>query len=308
MPGPSIFTTNTNFQSQSKVLKAVYSKENKEAPPLYPMLFNDYDNEAARSFMTFLPVTNMGTFSQKNEGAPPAFDNLSESIASTFNFQTYALAYKLTEEANLEDPHGLAKKLPKFLSKSERVSKDLLIWNILNLGFAGGPLLADGVVLFSASHPIARGGTYSNLLANTALTPESLQAAYILMETLSDDATLPSFRTPRYLVVRPELHKIAQEILGSEYYPYSDENRRNVVEGTVQVIVSRYQTSTTQWGVFAGKGDLDGDTHSLFYSFKWQNKQTVWEDGETGNINHRSSFRLGFGSVDGRGSVGSQGA
>src|SRR5476651_2844781 len=99
MPGPSIFTTNTNFQSQSKVLKAVYSKENKEAPPLYPMLFNNYDNEPARSFMTFLPVTNMGTFFQKNEGAAPAFDNLSESTVSTYNFQTYALAYKLTEEA-----------------------------------------------------------------------------------------------------------------------------------------------------------------------------------------------------------------
>lgn len=305
---PSLHLTNTNFQSQSKVLKGIYSNENREAPPHFPKVFNIYDNEPARSFMTFLPITNLGPLAQKNEGAAPLFDALAEGDSSTFNFQTYSLAYKITEEANLEDPHGIFKKLPKYLAKSERVTKDLLIYQILNLAFTAGVNLPDGLALCATAHTSPRAATQSNILANTALTPESLQAAFIDFQTLTDDAGLPSYRTPRQLVVPPQLHKIGQEILGSEYYPYSDENKKNVVEGTVELIVSRYITSTTAWFVLAGKGDLNDDTHSMFASFKWQNKQTVWEDGETGNINHRTSFRIAFGTVGFRGVVGSQGA
>lgn len=309
-------TTNTFYQAATKVVKATFIKNANKVKPLYTEVFAASSNDSKRPFMTVLPIVELGTMSLKPEGSTPVFDQAYEGTATTFNFLTYALAYKITEEAELEDAKDLIKKLPAMLAYSEQVTKELLFWNVFNLAFTSGVNGADGVPLCSASHPLGGGtaaayGTVSNSGGSTALTPESLQNAYIAFETLNSDRNLPSFRTPKKLVVPPQLHKVAQEILGSPYYPYSNENKVNVVNGTVDLLVSRYITSNTAWFLTSAPGGIDnleGDTNSLVVSFKWQNKTRAWVDEATGNMNQRASFRCTYGWVDFRGFYGSQGS
>ena len=303
-------STNTWFQANSKVIKQTFVKSAVEVPPQYPRIFNVTDNDTRRPFMTVLPIVELGTFALKPEGAAPAYDQAYEGIPTSFNFLTYSLAYKVTEEAELEDAKNLLSRLPRMLAYGEQITEELLYWNVFNFGFTSGVNGADGVTLFNTAHPLASsaGITISNSAGTTALTPESLQNAFLALETTVSDRNLPSYRTPRYLVVGPALYKTAEEILGSSYYPYSSENRKNVVEGKVELIVSRFITSATAWFVMAGKGPLEGDTHSFLVSHKWRNRQYTWVSEETGNMNHRASFRSTWGWVDWRGSYGSQGS
>lgn len=308
MAGP--INTSTFFQSNSKVLKAVYVQNIKKVPPLYQEVFNTLDVDMKRPFVTFQPIIEMGTLAVKPEGSNPAFDQAIEGIPTTFLYQTFALAYKITEEAELEDAMSLIKRLPGMLAYSEQVTKDLLFWQVFNLAFTAGVNGADGVALCSAAHPlIGNGGaTFSNTASNLALSPEALQAAYISFHTMLSDRGLPMYKTPKQLIIPPQLQKVAEEILGSQYYPYSNENRTNVVQKSVTPLVSRYLTSSTAWFVAAGKGDIEGDSHSLVTGFKWQNRQRTWVDESTGNMNHRTSFRATYGFKNWRGIWGTQGS
>lgn len=304
--------TSTYFQANSKVLKKVYIKTAEKVPVLYPEVFNVVDNDMKRPFMTYLPIVGLGTMALKPEGAAALFDQSFEGVATTFNFLTYALAYKITEEAELEDAKDLLARLPAMLAYGEQITKELLIWNILNLAFTAGVNGVDGQPLCSTTHTLAGapGINVSNTAGSTALTPESLQNSFIAFETLVDDRNLPIYRTPKQLVVPPQLHKVAEEVLGSPAYPYSNENKTNVVAGKLDLLVSRYITLTSPpaWFVLAGKGGIEGDSHSLLCSYKWQHRQRMWMDNDSGNVNHRASFRISFGFGDFRGVYGSQGA
>ena len=300
--------TNTFFQAASKVLKKTFTNSAVDVPVLWDGIFNTYEPDMKRPFMTFLPIIPLTTWGVKPEGGSPLYDQASEGTAYTMNYTTYALAYKITEEMELEDVQGLIKLLPKQLMRSGRITQELLFWNLLNLGFTAGVNGADGQNLFSTGHTVTGAANVSNSGGTVALTPEALQQAIIAFQTLVDDRGIASSRTPMTLVVPPQLAKIAEEVVGSAKYPYSNENRPNVVAGSVTPLVSRWITSTTAWYLLAGKGDLEGDTHSLGTSFKWRDRQATWRDEATGNISHRASFRCAYGFVNWRGSWGSQGS
>lgn len=322
----SIINTKTSKQAASKVLERAFTNRAQKVPPLYHKFFNVITTDPKRNFATFLPIAEMGTLRFKIEGAGPEYDQPFELIPTTFNYFTYALAATVTEEAQLEDPINLMGKLPAMLADSEQQTKDLTFWNTINLGFAlnsanqAGYLMADGQPLFSAVHPLAPvssqaqgvvsaiGQTFSNYLGAVQLTPEALQQVYILFETLLSDRGLPSRRTPVWLLVPPQLAKTAEEILGSPYAPYNNQNTINTERETLKLLVVRYFTSPTAWFVASAPGDLEGDSHSLIVAHKWENRVSTWMDPQTKNFNIQTSYRSTYGAIGWRGIVGSLGA
>ena len=310
--------TNTWIQSQTKQIKAAYLRSTPEAPPLYQVWFNIWGNDARRSFLQYLSYIGFGYLSVKIESAAPAADQAMEGTPSMFPFFTMGLEYGLSLESLQEDPLNLNARLPRQLRFSEEQTKEVTFWNTLNQAFNANVPLWTGLSLCNANQPLqgpvtASTNTFSNTLGATALTPESLEQAFILMEVLPDDRGLATFKTPKMLLAPPGLHRQMEEVLGSAYYPYSAENRINVVKDKVEPLVVRYLnpaqgTGPFPWFVTAGKGELGDDAHSCFVSFKWQNRQTVYVDQRTNNIYHKTEFRSTFGGVDPRGIVGSQGA
>ena len=314
-------STRTSVQAQTKVLEKTYYNKTKEIPPLYEKFFNVITTDSRRSFATWLPLAELGTLTFKPEGQAPSYDQPYELIPYTATFFTYALGVKATEEAEMEDPENFVGRIPGQLADSSRETKDLTFWNVLNTGFSGSVLGTDGVPLFSTAHPLGPiatpsgivstvGSNFSNYLGATALTPESLQQAYVLFETLLSDRGLPDRRTPMTLMVVPQMVKIAQEIIGSSHAPFTNTNKINVLQDTVEVFGNRYLTNANAWFVSAGKGDpfSGGDCHQIFAAFKWDNRFRVWPDPETSNYNQKTSFRCTYGFGGWRGICGSLGS
>jgi len=59
-----------------------------------------------------------------------------------------------------------------------------------------------------------------------AVTPESFQEAVIRFAKEIDARGNMMWRTPRLLVVSPNLAAVAEEILGSRYYPFKNEEKK----------------------------------------------------------------------------------
>lgn len=306
----AIHNTGTFFQSSTKIVRKIYAKVAVKVKPLYQEIFATVPDEDGRSYFTYQPIVELGTFANLIEGGIPALDQSYEGTPTTFNFVTYALMYEITDDARLEDAKKLLRRLPGFLAYSEQITQELLIWNILNLGFSVNG--ADGVPLFSASHPLAgpQGGTISNTASNLAFSPEALQTVLINFQTLASDRNLPQYRTPEQVVAPPQLQKPIEETLNAKYYPYSAENRPNVVAGALSPVISRYLTSSTAWYVLGKKQgqDLESDGHSLLYSFKYRGKTKSGVDEKTDNFFQKSKFRLTYGWADFRGAWGTQGS
>ncbi|MGH7745838.1 MAG: Mu-like prophage major head subunit gpT family protein, partial [Candidatus Dormibacteria bacterium] len=277
----STITTRTPFQAATKIIEKAYTNRTRMVPPYYMSYMNVESSDTRRSFATFLPIVELGALRYKPEGNAPTYDQPFESIPTSYLYSTYALAAQVTEEAQLEDPLNLMGKLPEMLADSETVTKDLFFNNVLNLGFYPSVVGPDMQPLFSTAHPLAPeatptgivsavGQSFSNSLGATQLTPESLQQAYILFATLLSDRGLPSARTPRTLMVSPQMQKTAEEILGTPLRPYTDENTKNVVAGSVELMVNRYLTSNTAWYVLGGKGALGSDSHAMTVLHHWE--------------------------------------
>ena len=317
-----IFNSRTSVQAQTKFLTSAFYDETNGVPPLWKSVFNTPgDIDMKRSFMTVLPMAGLGSTVFKPEGSAPQYDQPYELIPYTVTYFTFSLAVKATEEGELEDPENMLGDIPGELAKVSRETKDLVVWNTFNLGFASNVLYADGQPLFSASHPLAPiatptgvvssvGSNQSNLLTGLALTPEALQQADILFETTLTERGMPDRRTASTLMVPVTMEKVAKEITGSTHAPFSNDNKINVQHNGHTVLANRYLTSNQAWFVLGNQGNpfKGGDHHHLFVAHKWESRYKVWTDVETGNYSQKVSDRYTYGVSGYRGLVGSSGS
>ena len=317
-----LWTTRDSYQAQTKVLEAAFTNASNAIPLLYPKLFNVWDTDPTRSFASVLPIAELGLLHQRSaEGAAFATDCPTELIPVTFPYQTYGLSSYITEEALLEDPLHTFESLPAMLANSEKFTKDLLVWNTLNLAFSNLVPGSDGLPLCATNHPIGpkltsvgirslTGQTFSNSLVTAPLNPESLRQAEILFEELITDKGMPDRRTPKYLVCSPQLAKTAQEVIGTPKGLYTNTGTINTACNTYEIMPVRYLTSPTAWFLASGTGDFlsGGDTNSLVVGYKWQNRVKSWYEEPTGNFGIRTSMRLTYGFINWRGIVGSLGS
>lgn len=317
-----VINTHTSYNAQTKAMEFAFINASTAIPLQYPKLFNTFDTDPKRSQATIEPIAELGLLKGRTEGGAFQYDSPQELIPVTFTYSTYGLASYVTEEAQLEDPLNFMGLLPQMLANSERYTKDITIWNTLNLGFSNLVPGSDGLPLFSTAHPlgpvvtstgtasigvnvVAGGNTFSNSLGTAPLTPESFRQAEILFETLPTDKGLPDRRTPKYLVCGPQMVKTAQEVLGARLAPYTNQNQPNTAFDQAEILAVRYITSPTFWGLFAGPGDWrhGGDANQLVVGYKWQNRVKSWHDPQTDNYGIRTSYRNTFGFAGWRGCV-----
>lgn len=312
----SVINTSTYLRSQALLVKKEYTNSAPQKPLKYPSVFNMYKGDQERRFFQYLSLVGFGTLALRGEGEVPAVDASKEGLLSYFAYTTYALRYIVTKEMVREDAKAIIPKLPGLLRYSSDITKEYLFWNVFNFAFNSGVLLADGQPLCSASHPLQGASatpgvtSYSNSLGAVPLTVETLQQAFLLMQTIPDDRGLPTYRTPVKMIYPPGLHQVAQEVLASGYYPASDENRINAVAGSVTPQPIEYLTAGANgpfpWFVMSAKGEPGQDAHSIFASIKWDEQRAYYDD-PTESMTHSTEFRAVWGAVDGRGIVGSQG-
>jgi hypothetical protein len=278
---------------------AKYGEEHKEI----------YDTETSeRSFEEETKLSGFSAAPVKNEGSAIAYDNAQEAWTARYNHETIALGFSLTEEAiedNLYD--SLSARYTKALARAMAYTKQVKAAAVLNNGFTAGYTGGDGVVLFSASHPLITGGVNSNIPSTAAdLNETSLEAAVIQISLWTDERGLLIAAKPKKLVVPPSLMFVATRLLETELRVGTTDNDINALKNNGSIpdgyCVNHFLTDTNAW--FLTTDVPNGMKHFV----RTPLSQSMDGDFDTGNVRYKSRERYSFGWSDPLGMYGSAGA
>ena len=283
---------------------------------LFGLEYNRYDNEAAaifttetsdRAFEEEVMLSGFAGAAAKSEGAMVTYDNATEVYTSRYTNETVALAFAITEEAiedNLYD--RLAARYTRALARSMAHTKQVKGATILNNMFTSGTG-GDGVVLGSAAHPLASGGTFSNILATAAdLSETSLEQALINIAGFVDERGLKIALQGLRMIVPKEVQFTADRILKSPLRPGTADNDINAVRNLGMVpqgyFVNHYLADTDAWFI------MTDAPNGLKHFVRAPIKTAIEGDFDTGNVRFKARERYVFGWSDPRGIFGTPGA
>lgn len=272
---------------------------------LYSKIFNVMDSSKDNEH--FSGLSGLAMPYTKAESSDMTYDDPVQLYDVTARHDTYAQGVKVSMEAMDDDQYGLlGDKVFNSMGRGFKERVETNAWNVLNNGFTT-QLSADGIALFSASHPRnpEDATTHANKPATDAdLSVSSLKAAITNFENTLDHRGLKMRLIPRVLVVPTALRFTAEEILKSDKEPYVNENQTNVLKGEgLRILTVPYLTDSDAWFLIAEKAD-----HDLI--FLWRRKFTVKRDSEFNSWDAKFGGIMRFSTVvvDWRGTYGTQGA
>lgn len=232
----------------------------------------------------------------KPEGKEITYDGFVQGPTKRWLHITYGLGTRITEEM-IEDclygdvPTSMSGQ-SKELGNSFAELQELLVHDIINNGTSTTyHTSGDGLAVFSASHTLLRGGTWSNLLSPAAdLSATALQTAIDNFTTTKDDSGKYQIIKPKYIFVHPNNAWKAYELLESGYDPESANNSINSIKKWgLTPIVSPYLTGKTAFTLYAEPPHEDGGVIAFL-----RRKFTVKQDSdfETGDLKFKGTMRF----------------
>jgi hypothetical protein len=286
---------------------------------LFGLEYNRYDNEHAeiftsessdRAFEEEVMLTGFAGAAIKQEGAGVQFDQASEAYTSRYTHNTIALAFAITEEAiedNLYD--RLASRYTRALARSMSQTKQTIAANVLNNGFDTGGSYngGDGVSLLNASHPLANGSTFSNILATAAdLNETSLEQSLIDIAGFVDERGLKIALQGRKLIIPKELQFTAERVLRSPLRTSTSDNDINAMLNMGMIPegyrINHFLTDTDAFFI------ITDAPNGLKNFVRSPIKTAIEGDFDTGNVRFKARERYSFGWSDPRGIFGTPGA
>ena len=288
---------------------------------LFGLEYNRYENEAAAIFITEtsdrafeeeVMLSGFAGASTKAEGAMVTYDQASEVYTARYTNETVALAFAITEEAiedNLYD--RLAARYTRALARSMAHTKQVKGATILNNMFTSGTG-GDGVFLGSLSHPLASGGTFSNILSTAAdLSETSLEQSLIDIAAFVDERGLKIALQGLRMIVPKELHFTAERVLRSPLSTTltSSNYAKNDINAPLNMgmlpqgyFVNHYLTDVNAWFI------MTDAPNGLKHFVRAPIKTAIEGDFDTGNVRFKARERYTFGWSDPRGIFGTPGA
>jgi hypothetical protein len=277
---------------------------------LFGLEYNRYENQHAEIFMSetsdraFEEEVMLSGFASapvKQEGAGVVFDQAGETFTARYTHETIALAFSITEEAiedNLYD--RLAARYTRALARSMSNTIQVKAASVLNnaqktSGYNGG----DGVSLINSSHPLATGGTFSNVLATAAdLNETSLEQSLIDIAAFVDERGLKIALSGRKMIIPKELQFTAERLMKSPQRVGTADNDINAIVNMGMVPegyrVNNFLTDTDSYFIMT-------DAPNGFKHFVRSPVKTAMEgDFDTGNVRFKARERYSFGWSDPR--------
>jgi len=277
---------------------------------LFGLEYNRYENQHAeifpsetsdRAFEEEVMLSGFASAPVKQEGAGVVFDQATETFTARYSHETIALAFSITEEAiedNLYD--RLAARYTRALARSMSNTKQVKAASVLNnaqkaTGYNGG----DGVPLISASHPLATGGTFSNVLATAAdLNETSLEQSLIDIAGFVDERGLKVALMGRKMIIPKELQFTAERLMKSPQRVGTADNDINAIANMGMIPegyrVNNFLTDTDSFFIMT-------DAPNGFKHFIRSPIKTAMEgDFDTGNVRFKARERYSFGWSDPR--------
>src|SRR6056300_229128 len=277
---------------------------------LFGLEYNRYENQHAeifpsetsdRAFEEEVMLSGFASAPVKQEGAGVVFDQAGETFTARYSHETIALAFSITEEAiedNLYD--RLAARYTGALARSMSNTKQVKAASVLNnaqraSGFNGG----DGVSLINNAHPLATGGTFSNVLATAAdLNETSLEQSLIDISSFVDERGLKIATQGRKMIIPKELQFTAERIMKSPMRVGTADNDINAIANMGMVpegyVVNNFLTDPDAFFLLT-------DAPNGFKHFIRSPIKTAMEgDFDTGNVRFKARERYSFGWSDPR--------
>lgn len=260
----------------------------KRYPKQYTRFFDMRTSK--RAYEESLGFGNFGLFQIKPEGKSVSYADLAQLYKNRATHITYALGYQITSEMIEDDLYNVINKFPEALASSQAITEEIVAMSILNNGFSSGTVYADGVALFSASHPI-KGGVFSNKLAVPMdLDITSLELAYIDIANMVDDAGNIIHAQKKQLIIGPPNEFQAIRLFKSVDDPSTANRSTNPVHGSLEYTVSNFLTEPDNWFIQTDvpdglicynrllpvhTRDVDTDTDSAKFKSKYRQSFTV---------------------------------
>jgi hypothetical protein len=188
-------------------------------------------------------------------------------------------------------------------------TKQTIAANVLNNGFDTGGSYngGDGVSLLNSSHPLANGGTFSNILATAAdLNETSLEQSLIDIAGFVDERGLKIALQGRKLIIPKELQFTAERVLKSPLRTATSDNDINAMLNMGMIPegyrVNHFLTDTDAFFI------ITDAPNGLKEFVRSPIKTAIEGDFDTGNVRFKARERYSFGWSDPRGIFGTPGA
>ena len=276
---------------------------------LFGLEYNRYENQHAeifpaessdRAFEEEVMLSGFASAPVKQEGAGVVFDQAQETFTARYTHDTIALAFSITEEAiedNLYD--RLAARYTRALARSMSNTKQVKAAAVLNNAQVTTALGGDGVSLINNGHPLATGGTFSNVLAVAAdLNETSLEQSLIDIAGFVDERGLKVALNGQKMIIPKELQFTAERLMKSPQRVGTADNDINAMVN-MGMIPEGYRVNN-----FLADSDsffILTDTPNGFKHFVRSPIKTAMEgDFDTGNVRFKARERYSFGWSDPR--------
>jgi hypothetical protein len=276
---------------------------------LFGLEYKRYENQHAeiyttetsdRAFEEEVMLAGFASAPTKQEGAGVVFDQAQETFTARYNHETIALAFSITEEAiedNLYD--RLAARYTRALARSMANTKQVKAANVLNnaqnASFTGG----DGVTLINNAHPLATGGSFSNVLTVAAdLNETSLEQSLIDIQAFVDERGLKIAAQGVKMIIPKELQFTAERLMKSPQRTATADNDINAIASMGMVPqgyrVNNFLTDTDAFFL------LTDVPNGLKMFVRSPIKTAMEGDFDTGNVRFKARERYSFGFSDPR--------
>jgi hypothetical protein len=276
---------------------------------LFGLEYSRYENQHAeifttetsdRAFEEEVMLSGFASAPVKQEGAGVVFDQAGETFTARYNHETIALAFSITEEAiedNLYD--RLAARYTRALARSMSNTKQVKAANVLNQAQFTAVTGGDGVPLISNAHPLATGGTFSNVLAVAAdLNETSLEQSLIDIAGFVDERGLRIATQGRKMIIPKELQFTAERLMKTPQRVGTADNDINAIASMGMVpegySVNNFLTDTDSF--FLMTDVPNGMKHFVRSPIK----TAIEGDFDTGNVRFKARERYSFGFSDPR--------
>ena len=276
---------------------------------LFGLEYNRYENQHAEIFMSEtsdrafeeeVMLSGFASAPTKQEGAGVVFDQAGETFTARYSHETIALAFAITEEAiedNLYD--RLAARYTRALARSMANTKQVKAANVLNNAQVTTATGGDGVSLINTSHPLATGGTFSNVLATAAdLNETSLEQSLIDISGFVDERGLKIASQGVKMIIPKELQFTAERLMKTPQRVGTADNDINAIVSMGMIPqgyrVNNFLTDTDSFFI------LTDIPNGLKHFVRSPVKTAIEGDFDTGNVRFKARERYSFGFSDPR--------
>ena len=276
---------------------------------LFGLEYNRYENQHAEIFMSEtsdrafeeeVMLSGFASAPTKQEGAGVVFDQAGETFTARYSHETIALAFAITEEAiedNLYD--RLAARYTRALARSMANTKQVKAANVLNNAQVATATGGDGESLIGNAHPLATGGTFSNVLATAAdLNETSLEQSLIDIAGFVDERGLKIAAQGIKMIIPKELQFTAERLMKTPQRVGTADNDINAIVSMGMIPqgyrVNNFLTDTDSFFI------LTDVPNGLKHFVRSPVKTAIEGDFDTGNVRFKARERYSFGWSDPR--------